>query len=186
MRGNSAIRAQLVELQVPTRDLLGLEGDEAWYVFNVVAPYILVAMAGTYMGIAQAALDEAREHLLDRVHSHNGQQLARNPILQHRIGELWAQVERSRCLLREASRKASTQSADALPALFSAKADVAECVDRVTAECMTLMGGRGYAQGSRIHRLYRDARAAHVMSPTTDLLRTWTGRAILGLPLLAG
>jgi hypothetical protein len=26
--------------------------------------------------------------------------------------------------------------------------------------------------------------AAHLMSPTTDLLRTWTGRALLGLPIL--
>jgi alkylation response protein AidB-like acyl-CoA dehydrogenase len=49
---------------------------------------------------------------------------------------------------------------------------------------MTLLGGRAYAEDAPIHRMYRDARAAHVMSPTTDLLRTWTGRFLLGLPLL--
>jgi alkylation response protein AidB-like acyl-CoA dehydrogenase len=32
--------------------------------------------------------------------------------------------------------------------------------------------------------MLRDARAAHVMSPTTDLLKTWVGRALLGQPLL--
>ena len=186
MRGNSAIRAELTGLEVPAADLLGREGDETWYVFNVVAPFFLVAMAGTYLGIAAAALDEAREHLLRRVHAHTGQELARNPIVQHRFGELWAHVERTRSLVREASRKGDLRADDALPALCSAKAEVAECVEHVTAECMTLMGGIGYADGSRIHRLYRDARAAHVMSPTTDLLRTWTGRAVLGLPLLGG
>ena len=186
MRGNSAIRAKLTHLEVPVRDLLGTEGDETWYVFNVVTPFFLVAMAGTYVGIAAAALDEARQHLLGRVHAHSGLELARNPILQHRFGQLWAQVERTRCLVREASRKGDAGLEDALPALCSAKAEVADCADRVTAECMTIMGGLGYAEGSRIHRLYRDARAAHVMSPTTDLLRTWTGRALLGLPLLGG
>jgi hypothetical protein len=33
-------------------------------------------------------------------------------------------------------------------------------------------------------RLLRDAQAAHVMSPTTHLLRTWLGRSMLGLPML--
>jgi hypothetical protein len=35
-----------------------------------------------------------------------------------------------------------------------------------------------------IQRLPRDARAADVMSPTTDLLYSWIGRALLDLPLL--
>ena len=55
----------------------------------------------------------------------------------------------------------------------------------VVNEVMTLLGGKGFAEDSPVHRLLRDARAAHVMAPTTDLLRTWTGRALLDLPLLA-
>jgi len=35
-----------------------------------------------------------------------------------------------------------------------------------------------------MERHLRDARASHVMSPTTDILRTWTGRALLDVPLL--
>jgi isovaleryl-CoA dehydrogenase len=35
-----------------------------------------------------------------------------------------------------------------------------------------------------VERHLRDARAAHVMSPTTDILRTWTGRALLDIPIL--
>ena len=74
---------------------------------------------------------------------------------------------------------------DALIALCAAKAEVADCATQVVNESMTLLGGKGYANDSRIQRMLRDARAAHVMSPTTDILRTWTGRALLGLPLLA-
>jgi hypothetical protein len=36
-----------------------------------------------------------------------------------------------------------------------------------------------------MHQRLRDVRAAHIMSPTTDLLRIWTGRVLLDRPLLA-
>ncbi len=68
---------------------------------------------------------------------------------------------------------------------MAAKAEVAECVVQVVNEVMTLMGGIAYREGGRMSRLLRDARAAHVMAPTTDLLRLWTGRAFLDQPLLA-
>jgi alkylation response protein AidB-like acyl-CoA dehydrogenase len=69
--------------------------------------------------------------------------------------------------------------------LLSTKAEVAECVVSVVGQAMSLMGGRAYREHSRIERMHRDARAADVMAPTTDVLRIWTGRAILDLPLLA-
>ena len=71
-----------------------------------------------------------------------------------------------------------------LSAIFAAKAEVADGVVGVVNEALTLTGGTAYRGGSRLERMLRDARAAHVMSPTTDLLRTWTGRALLGQPWL--
>ncbi len=54
----------------------------------------------------------------------------------------------------------------------------------MTNEAMTLCGGVAYRENSLLQRALRDARAAHVMSPTTDILRNWAGRSLLGLPLL--
>jgi alkylation response protein AidB-like acyl-CoA dehydrogenase len=65
-----------------------------------------------------------------------------------------------------------------------AKADVGHAAVDIVNDCMTLAGGSAYRDGTLLQRLLRDARAAHVMSPTTDLLYTWAGRALLGLPLL--
>ncbi|UQA61007.1 acyl-CoA dehydrogenase family protein [Polyangium aurulentum] len=184
MRGNSARNVTLSDVAIERSDLLGEEGDEIWYVFQIVAPFFLMAMAGTYLGVAEAALEVGRRHLLERTYSHTGASLAENGLLQHRLGILWAQVHRTRAFLEEAARLGDAGHADALPALCSSKAEVAETAERVTAEIMTLLGGRGYAAGSHVQQLYRDVRAAHIMSPTTDILRTWTGRAILGLPIL--
>jgi alkylation response protein AidB-like acyl-CoA dehydrogenase len=184
MRGNSSLAARLTDVPVGPDALLGAPGDQIWYVFEVVAPYFLTAMAGTYLGVAQAALNEAVEHVKQRRHTHTGRSLAGEPVLQHRLGVLWSQVQSTRRLVHWAADEADSGGPDALPALTSAKAQVADTAVSVVNEAMTLVGGIGYRDRSPLERHLRDARAAHVMSPTTDILRTWTGRALLDVPLL--
>lgn len=185
LRGNASRGLELRGVRVPRSHLLGSEGDQIWYVFEVVTPYFLMATSGTYLGIAQAALDAARAHLAVRRHSHTGRPLAAEPILQHRVATLWANVQRTRALVRWAADEAEHGGPDAIAALTTAKAEVADCAVTVANEAMTLVGGIGYRDRSPAERHLRDARAAHVMSPTTDVLRTWAGRALLDLPLLA-
>lgn len=184
MRGNSSRRLRLSDVRLGPDHLLGALGDQIWYVFEVIAPSFLIAMAGTYLGVAQASLDEASDHLAVRSHAHTGRSLSAQPVLQHRLGALWAQVERTRRLVYWAAEEADAGGSQALAAVASAKAEVADCAVVVTNEAMTLVGGIGYRDRSPLERHLRDARAAHVMSPTTDILRGWVGRVVLGLPLL--
>jgi len=185
MRGNSSRTMELQGVCVPNGNLLGKEGDQIWYIFNVVMPYFLMAMAGTYLGVATTALDEAKKHLLRRYHTHTGSNLAQNSVLQHRLGSLWASLESARQLTYNAAASFDTGKPDSLISLMSAKVQVADCVVSVVNEAMTLCGGIGYRKGSRLHRLLRDARAAPLMSPTSDIMRVWIGRALLGQPLLS-
>ncbi|MEJ7646216.1 MAG: acyl-CoA dehydrogenase family protein [Chryseolinea sp.] len=185
MRGNSSRALKLANVSVNTKHILGERGDQLWYVFNVVAPYFLIAMSGTYLGIAERALGEARNILLNRIYSHNGTQLAQVTILQHRLGVLWARVERTRALIHHAAHLGDSGASNAVPAIISAKAEVAGCCVDTVNDVMTLAGGIGYQNNSLLAMLLRDARASHVMSPTTDLLYTWLGRAILDQPLLS-
>jgi alkylation response protein AidB-like acyl-CoA dehydrogenase len=184
MRGNSSRGARLEGVRVPRRNLLGNEGDQLWYVFEVVAPYFLMAMAGTYAGVAQAALDLAREHLGTRRFSHSGELLGSEPVLAHRLGEMYVEVERTRRMVHAAADRADAADPGALVAVLGCKAAAGDTAVRVANEAMTLCGGIAYRDNSRLARILRDARAAHVMAPTTDILKTWTGRALLNLPLV--
>jgi isovaleryl-CoA dehydrogenase len=184
MRGNAAITMQMDDARVPKRNLLGQEGDQVWYVFEVIAPYFLVAMAGTYLGIAQAALDYAIQHLRTRVVSLNGEPLATADVLQHRVGQLWSRVEAARQLLYSAAHAGDTADPTALHSIFSCKAEVSDAAVAVVNEAMTLCGGLAYRENDLLARLLRDVRASHVMAPTTDMLRIWTGRALLGQSLI--
>lgn len=184
MRGNSSRGLQLQGVTVPAENLLGAVGDQVWYVFEVVAPYFLMAMAGTYLGIAQAALDVTRAHVQNRRYSQSGSALGEYDIVQARLADMWVAVEKTRALVHEAARKGDLGLADALPFILACKADAGETAVAITNHAMTLCGGAAYRENSRLAQMLRDARASHVMAPTTDLLKVWTGRALLGLPLL--
>lgn len=184
MRGNSSRTLLLKDVKVPSKNLLGDVGDQLWYIFQVVAPYFLTAMSGTYLGLAQAAFNEARRHLMERSYRHSGATLSQNNILQHRLGMLWSQIERTRQLLYHATREGDSGDPAAVLPILSSKAEVGHCCVNVVNEAMTLMGGIAYSHNSRMDVLLRDARAAHVMGPTTDMLYTWLGRALLEQPIL--
>lgn len=184
MRSNSSRTLHLRDVRVPRANLLGAEGDQLWYVFEVVAPYFLMAMAGTYTGIATACFEETRAHLGARRHSHTGELLGASPVLAYELGALWTRTEATRQLVLAAAARADAGESDSLPGVLACKIAAAETAVDVANEAMSLGGGRAYAENSRLARLLRDARASHVMAPTTQVLRTWLGRALLGLPLL--
>ncbi|MFA5899062.1 MAG: acyl-CoA dehydrogenase family protein [Hyphomicrobium sp.] len=184
MRGNSSRSMILRSVRVPRANLLGREGDQIWYIFNVIMPYFLVAMAATYLGVAASALEEARTHIMRRRHVHSGP-LAQAPIIQHRFGTLWGMLERTRRLIYGAAASFDAGEHDALTAMMASKAEVADSAVTIINEAMTLTGGRGYSERSKLARHLRDVRAVHLMSPSTDLLRSWIGKSMLGVPFLA-
>lgn len=184
MRGNSSRTLRLDGTRVPRRNLLGEEGDQVWYVFEVIAPYFIVAMSAAYLGIARSSLEFAVNHLKQRTNTATGESLADIEALQAKVGALWADVQKTRLLIHHAADLGDLGDPEAILSILAAKAEVAETVTRVANEAMTLCGGIAYRAGGQLDRNLRDARAAHVMSPTTDILRIWLGRALLGRPLL--
>lgn len=184
MRGNSSRTARLDGVRVPRANLLGEQGDQLWYIFEVVAPYFLVAIAGTYSGIASAAVEIAQQHVTTRRHTNSGEVLGANPIVAHRLGEMWLEQERTRQYVYSAARRGNDGDDRALIAILGSKAVASDAAVRLTNDAMTLCGGTAYEENSRLTRLLRDARAGDVMAPTSDMLKVWMGRALVDLPLL--
>lgn len=184
MRANSSRSVRLDQVRIPGENLLGEEGDQLWYIFEVVAPYFLMAMAGTYLGIGAASLEIATAHLGSRRHTHTGELLGANPVLAHRLGELWVELERTRHIIYAAAAQGDAGDPGALKTVLASKVAASLTAVRIANEAMTLAGGAAYRENSKLARMLRDARASHVMAPTTEVLLTWVGRALLNQPLL--
>lgn len=184
MRGNESRGLVMKDVRVPAANLLGEEGDQIWYIFEVVAPFFLMAMSGSYLGIAGAAIHAIIEHLESREYQHSGETLSEVSVLQSRLAEMWIEYERTRGLVYRAAAQGDLGDPGAVQLLLAAKAAIGETVVRVTNEAMSMCGGSAYSENGKLARLLRDARAAHVMSPTTEMLKVWLGRTLLGQPLL--
>jgi isovaleryl-CoA dehydrogenase len=185
MRGNASRRVELKGVRVPQANLLGQEGDEIWYTFEIIAPYFLMAMAGTYLGIAQSALDFSVKHIRGRRFHHSGEALSDAPVLQSKVAELWGAVQRTREFVYAAAERGDMGNNEkAIQWIMAAKVEASETAVYVTNEAMTLCGGIAYRENAKLGRLLRDARASHVMAPTTTVLKQWLGRSLLGLPIL--
>ena len=99
MRGNSSRGLILRDVRIPKANLLGEVGDQNWFIFEIIAPYFLMAMSGTYLGIAQAAMDASLAHMKSRRYQSSGKTLSDYESLQTKIASMWIALERTRNLV---------------------------------------------------------------------------------------
>jgi alkylation response protein AidB-like acyl-CoA dehydrogenase len=85
--------------------------------------------------------------------------------------------------LDRALGKIEKQAPDAMLSVLGVKAVAAEAAIEVTDQAMRACGGAAFGRQLSVERHFRDARAASVMAPTTDVLYDFIGKAIAGLPL---
>ena len=72
---------------------------------------------------------------------------------------------------------------DTMLAVLESKAAAAEMALNVTDMAMRSCGGAAFSRHLSVERNFRDARAASVMAPTTDVLYDFVGKTLLELPL---
>jgi alkylation response protein AidB-like acyl-CoA dehydrogenase len=67
--------------------------------------------------------------------------------------------------------------------VLESKAAAGDIASGVTSTVMRVCGGAAFSKRMIIERLFRDALAGAVMAPTSDVLREFIARAVLGIPL---
>ena len=182
MRGNSSIAVEFEDVALDGDALIGEAGGGVGLVFGVVAPTFLVGLAAVNVGIAQAALSSALEHAKSRRYP-DGSALVEVATVQHALADMDIDVRAARTLLQEAAGLGDSGDEGALVPLMEAKVLCTDVAARVTQGALEVCGGQGYTPALPIERHLRDARAGAVMAPTNGVLRTWSAKAIAGLPV---
>jgi isovaleryl-CoA dehydrogenase len=181
MAGNSSVAMELdVDLHEEAR--IGVPGQGRELVFTVVAPYFLLGLGAVNAGIARAAAEAAIGHARDRRYP-DGSSLAEIQFVQHQLAAMDSRVRSARLLLHEAAQLGEAGDEAALVAIMEAKVAATETAVEVTQRALEVCGGQGYTPALPIERHLRDARAGTVMAPTNAVLKSWIGKALVGLPV---
>ena len=155
------------DVVVPASYRLGIPGKAFTLMLQALAVF-RASVAGSAVGLAQGALDEALAQAKQREQC--GAPLIELGAVSQKLAMSWVEVETARSM---AYRAASLAKADPFGNLdFSSIAKVAatEAAGRVVDNAVQVMGRFGLIRGSKIERLYRNARPGRIYEGSTEVL----------------
>jgi alkylation response protein AidB-like acyl-CoA dehydrogenase len=204
LRGTSSSPIRFEDVQVTNADRLGRAGVGFPMIVCFNLPLYHVGLSAVYLGIAEAALATAVSHAKKRVLADTGEPLSAVETVQRSIGEMRVAIDQTRALLHRVARLVDRVSKimmeiaaagilediierlmredDFFVEVAGLKASATETVTRVTDRALQICGGAGYKKGHPAERHYRDARAAGLMAPSDDAIKTLIGKQLLGYP----
>ena len=92
-------------------------------------------------------------------------------------------ADMSNALLSETLDSIAGQRPSAPLRVLECKAAAGETANEVLDLAMRVCGGAAFRKDVGVERYFRDARAAGIMGPTTDILYDFIGKAVCGMPL---
>jgi alkylation response protein AidB-like acyl-CoA dehydrogenase len=183
LRGNASAPMRLDGVSCPSSSRLCEDGQGFAAMMNSVLPWFQLGSAAVSVGIAHAATEGIRGHLLSSKLEHLGQPLASLMNLRARLAQMAIAVETQRVYLDHVAGLMEKAAPETLLGVLQCKAAAAEAALEVTDLAMRTGGGACFSRHLSVERNFRDARAAAVMAPTTDVLHDFIGRILLDMPL---
>lgn len=157
----------LEDVRVPLDHRLGERGGGFKLMLATLATF-RVSVAGAAVGLAQAALEEALAHATRR--EQFGMPLARLGGIPASLATSWVEIETGRAMAYRAAAAAARDPQEGLHLSSIAKVGATEMAARVTDRCVQVMGRYGLVRGSKIERLYREARPMRIYEGSTEVI----------------
>lgn len=155
------------DVVVPEGNRLG-EPGKAFHLMLQTLAVFRVTVAGSAVGVAQAALDEAVKHTTAR--EQFGKPLIALGAVSQSLAQGWVDVESARAITYRAASLAQSDPLGHLDFSSIAKVSATEAAGRVVDRAVQAMGRFGLVRGSKIERLYRNARPGRVYEGATEVL----------------
>ena len=178
VRGLGCMDLSFTNVRVPADHVVGAVNDG----FKV-AMWALeggrVAIAAQALGIGQAALDEALRHVKTR--QTFGKPLAEYQAIQFMLSDMATELDAARMLTYKAAALKVHQVSIAQEAA-QAKLAASIAAHKAADTAMQILASSGYRRGSKVERLFRDARATEIYQGTSEAQRMVITDHILGIP----
>lgn len=183
LRGNDSSPVSAVDVEVPSSAMLGGDGQGFEIMMSVVLPTFAVLSAACSNGLMAGAIRRTVEHVTRTRHSDTGSALADLPTIRSYVARMRIKADLSEALTADTLAAITTSRSDTMLRVLECKAAAAEAANEVLDIAMRVCAGAAFRKEVGVERLFRDARAAGVMAPTTDVLYDFLGKAVCGLPL---
>lgn len=183
LRGNASSPVRAEGVRLPLTAMLGADGTGFDVMMGTVLPWFSVLNASGSVGMMDGAITRAAAHVNATRFAHLGTSIADLPTARAYIARAKIQADSAAVLLDDTIAAIAGARADAMLRVLQVKAHAAESAMQVTDLAMRVCGGAAFRKEVGVERLFRDARAASVMAPTSDVLYDFIGKATLGMDL---
>lgn len=183
LRGNHSSPVIATGVGVPAAAMLGPDGGGFDIMMGIVLPYFQLMNAAASVGTMSAATAKAAAHVGGTSLQHLAQPLAELPTIRAYIARMQIKTDMARALLLDTIAALEGGRPDAMLRVLEVKAAAGEAATEVTDLAMRVCGGAAFRKEVGVERHFRDARAATVMAPTTDVLYDFIGKAVCGMSL---
>lgn len=178
LRGNASAPMFGENMKVSANALLGSDGGGFDIMIGTVLPVFCVLNASNSIGLMDGALNLTVTHTCTQKLEHLNSNLAELATIRAYLAKAKIKVDMARTLRDDTLAAIHENRADAMLRVMEVKAAAAETAIEVTDTCMRVCGGAAYRKDLPLERLFRDARSASIMAPTSDVLYDFIGKAI--------
>jgi alkylation response protein AidB-like acyl-CoA dehydrogenase len=183
LRGNDSSPITAAGVIIPEQNRLGADGGGFAAMMEIVLPVFNVLATACSVGLMSAAVERTAAHAAGTRFENSGSSVADLPTARAFVARMHLQTEMARALWLDTLSALESGRADAMLRVLGCKAAAGEAATEVLGLAMRVCGGAAYRREVGVERLFRDAQAATVMAPTTDVLYDFLGKAVCGLPL---
>jgi alkylation response protein AidB-like acyl-CoA dehydrogenase len=183
LRGNDSAPVTASGAVVPESNRLGKEGGGFAVMMEIVLPIFNAMNAACSIGIMDAALGKAAAHAGGTKFAHTGTSIADLATVRAYLAKAKIKADAAKALWLDTLDALEAGRADAMLRVLECKAAAGDAALEVTDAAMRVSGGAAFRRDVGVERHFRDARAAAVMAPTSDVLYDFIGKAVCGMPL---
>ncbi|MSS70091.1 MAG: acyl-CoA dehydrogenase [Candidatus Latescibacteria bacterium] len=183
LRGNASAPMAFDHCAIPAERALCAPSKGFDTMLGVVLPWFQLGSAAISAGVSEAATAATVAHLAGGRLEHLNSPLASLPNLRARLAQMRIETDRTRAHLASIIDAVEQPGPQTMLMVLESKAAAAEAAVRVTDLGMQACGGAAFSRHLSLERNFRDARAATVMAPTTDVIHDFIGRALCGMEL---
>ncbi|SFG39460.1 Acyl-CoA dehydrogenase [Halopelagius inordinatus] len=175
LRASDTTGLSFDDVRIPAENRLTDEGAGLSAAFHILTGG-RIGIAAQAVGLAQAALDEAKAYATER--EQFGNPIGEIQTIRHKIADMATDVHAARLTVREAARL-DDEGEDTRVAAAMAKYTASETAVDVTNEAVQIHGGYGYTTDFDVERFYRDAKITTIYEGTSEIQKEIIARGVL-------